>query len=71
MRKICGDSIYIPLKMIFKQGLLTGKFPFGWKNESVFPIHIKCGKQNINGYRPVIYLQFVVNFLKDLFLTKC
>ena len=29
MLKICVDSIYTPLEMIFKQGLLTGMFPSG------------------------------------------
>ena len=29
--KICGDSIYEPLEIIFRQALLTGVFPSEWK----------------------------------------
>ena len=38
MLKICGDSICLPLEMIFKQALLTGVF------------HKKGNKQNIKNY---------------------
>ena len=56
MLKICGDSICLPLEMIFKQALLTGMFPSEWKKVNIFPIHKKGDKQNIKNYRPVSVL---------------
>ena len=38
MLKICGNSICLPLKMIFKQALLTGVFPSEWKKGNIVPI---------------------------------
>ena len=41
MLKICGDSICVPLEMIFKQALLAVLFPSEWKKGNVFLIHKK------------------------------
>ena len=51
MLKICGDSVCVPLEMIFKQALLIGLFPSQWKNN--VPIHKKGSKQNIKNNRLV------------------
>ena len=56
MLKICGDSICVPLEMIFKQIFLTGVFPSEWKKGNIVPIHKKSNKQNIENYRPVSLL---------------
>ena len=56
MLKICGDSIYAQLDMIFKQALLTGVFPSNWKKGNIVPIHKKGDKENIRNYRPVSLL---------------
>ena len=56
MLKICGDSICVPLDMIFKQALLTGVFPSEWKKGNIVAIHKKGDKQNIKNYRPVSLL---------------
>ena len=56
MLKICGDSIYVPLKMIFKQTLFTAVFPPELKKENIVTIHKKGDKQNIKNYRPVSLL---------------
>ena len=42
MLKICVNSIYKPLEMIFRQALLTGGLPSDWK----VSIHKKGDKQN-------------------------
>ena len=52
MLKICGDSICVPLAIIFKQALLPGVFSSEWKKENIVPIHKKSDKQNIENYRP-------------------
>ena len=37
--KICGDSIFRPLNIIFKTCLRTSKFPLEWKKANIVPIH--------------------------------
>ena len=53
MLKICGDSIYEPLEIIFRLALLTGAFPSEWKKGNTVAVRQKSDKQNINNYRPV------------------
>ena len=67
MLKICGDSVCVPLEMIFKQAFLAGVFPSEWKKENIVPIHKKSDKQNIKNHRPASYFRFVVKYLKDIF----
>ena len=50
MLKLCGDSICVPLEMVFKQALLTGVFPSEWKIVNIVPIHKNGDKQNIKSY---------------------
>ena len=56
MLKICGDSTYKPLEIIFRQALLTCVFPSEWKKGNIVPVHNKSDKQNIEIYRPVSLL---------------
>ena len=56
MPKICGDSIYKPLHLIFRASLDQGTFPVCWKKANVLPIYKKYGKQSIKKYRPVSLL---------------
>ena len=44
MLKIRGDTISNPLEIMFKQGLLTGKFPSEWKKVNIVPIDKKYDK---------------------------
>ena len=53
MLKICRDSIYKPLRLIFRASLDRGTFPLCWKKASVVPIHKKCDKKSIKDYKPV------------------
>ena len=41
MLKLCGDSIWKPLEIIFKNCLKEGVFPNEWKKANVVPIHEK------------------------------
>ena len=70
MLKICGDSICVPLKMIFKQALLTGVFPSEWKKGNIVPIHKKGDKQNIKNYRPVSLLPICGKIFERLIFNE-
>ena len=39
MIKLCGDSIYRQLEMIFKSSLNQGIFPAEWKKANVVPVY--------------------------------
>ena len=53
---LCDDSIVLPLKLIFRNILLTGIFPNLWKSANVTPIHKKGDRQVIKNYRPISLL---------------
>ena len=42
--KLCGDSIWKPLEIIFKNCLKESIFPDEWKKFNVVPIHKKNNK---------------------------
>ena len=44
MIKICGESITVPLKVIFEQSLKEKKFPELWKKAHIVPVHKKRTK---------------------------
>ena len=44
MIKICSDSIIAPLKIVFEQSLIEGKFSEIWKKSNVVPAHKKKTK---------------------------
>ena len=54
--KLCGDSIYKPLEMIFKSCLNQGIFPGEWKEANVVPVYKKGDHQSVRNYRPVSLL---------------
>ena len=56
MIKLCGDSLCIPLKLIFDTCLSTGTYPAVWKRSNVTPIHKKGSKNQIGHYRPISLL---------------
>ena len=56
MLKVCDDSIYKPLELIFKTRLRNGILPLELKKVNVVPIHKKGDKQAIKNYRPVSLL---------------
>ena len=41
MLKLCGGSIYKPLRLIFRASLHQGSFPLCLKKTSVFPVYKK------------------------------
>ena len=56
MLLLCDDSVVLPLKIIFKNILLTTIYPGMWKLANVTPIFKKGVKQLIKNYRPISLL---------------
>ena len=56
MIQLCGDSILLPLTMIFKSAIQGGHFPDSWKKGNVTPVHKKQSKNLVNNYRPISLL---------------
>ena len=69
MLKICGDSICIPLQMIFKQALLTGVFPSEWKKGNIVLIYKNNDKQNTENYQPVSLLPICCKTFSKTFIN--
>ena len=70
MLKICGDSVYEPLEIIFRQALLTGVFPSEWKKGNIVPVHKKSDKQDIKNYRPISLLPICGKIFERLIFNK-
>ena len=56
MPLICGDSVTLPLRIIFEQILSVGIYPDAWKVANVTPIFKKGDKQLVKNYRPISLL---------------
>ena len=78
MLKICGNSIYKPLQLIFRSCIENGKFPSEWKKANVAPVHKKGNKQTLENYRPVsplpicgkIFERLIYNTLFEFFIAN-
>ena len=53
MLLLCDDSVILPLKIIFRNILLTSIYPATWKLANLTPIFKKDEKQLIKNYRPI------------------
>ena len=67
MLKICGDSIYKPLRLTFRASLDQENFPLSWKKANVVPIHKKNNKQSIKNYRLGFLLPIFGKIIERLF----
>ena len=68
----CDDSVILPLKIIFRNILLTSFYPDKWKLANVAPIFIKGNKQLITNYRPISLLPICGKlFEKIIFSNLC
>ena len=56
MLQLCGDSIILPLSIIFQNVVNTGIYPDDWKYANVTPIQRKSDKQFVKNYRPISLL---------------
>ena len=64
MIQLCGKSIALPLKLLFKTILEEGTFPEDWKKSNVVPIHKKESKNLIKTIDLSIFFPYSVKFLK-------
>ena len=54
--KLCGESIYKALNLIFRSCLKTGQFPFEWKKANVVPVFKEGDKHLAKNYRRIFLL---------------
>ena len=50
IKKICSQSLILPLRTIFKHSLKKGRFPEIWKKANVVPVHKKEDKTLVKKY---------------------
>ena len=73
MLKLCGDSVWKPLEIIFKNCLQEGLFPHEWKKANAQKL---IDKKMIHKKSHLIInlfpsFQFVVRYLKVSYITQC
>ena len=66
MIKLCGKTITIPLKLIFRSMLEEVVFQDDWKKSNVIPIHKRNSKNLMKNYRPIFNY-----FLQNELFTDC
>ena len=81
MIQLCGDSITLPLALVFKASLSQGAFPDTWKMGNIIPVHKKrskifCQKLQTNKSFANICQYIFFNspfscFRNDNLFTKC
>ena len=70
MLKICGDSIYKPLEIIFRQALLTGVVLSECKKGNIVPIDTKSGKQNIKKLLDKVMADIKIHSVETDYLSR-
>ena len=70
MLKLCDESIYKPLNLIFKSCLETGQFPSDWKKANVVPVFKKGDKQLLKNYRPISLLPIIGKIFERLLYNQ-
>ena len=56
MTQICGESVALPLKLIFKTALKVKRFPDSWKIANVISAHNKDRKNLLKSFHPISLL---------------
>ena len=67
--QICGDSLTLPLKLIFGSSLKEGTFPEIWKYANVVPVHKKERKKLLKSYFSVSLLPLFGNIFELVIYT--
>ena len=70
MIELCGESITMPLCIIFKNIIETGIFPNIWKSANVTPVHKKESRQVIKNYRPISLLPLFAKIFERILFSK-
>ena len=70
MFKLCGESIYKPLNLIFKSCLETGQFTSDWKEANVVPVFKKGYKQLLKSYHPISLLPIIGKIFERLLYNQ-
>ena len=70
MIKLCGNSICLPLHIIFNNIIDKGVFPNTWKMANVTPVHKKNSKQVVNNYRPISLLPIFSKIFEKIIFQK-
>ena len=70
MIQLCGDSITLPLTLIFKFSLRNGIFPATWKMANRIPIHKKEEKNIVKNYRPIRLLPIFAKVFERLLFNS-
>ena len=70
MIKLCGKTIAIPLKLIFRSMLEESVFPDDWKKSNVVPIHKRDSKNLIKNYRPISLLPIFSKIFERLIFSS-
>ena len=70
MLLLCGESVVLPLQIIFRNILSTSIYPDMWKLANVTPIFKKSDKQLIKNYRPISLLPICGKILEKIIFNK-
>ena len=70
MLLLCGETVALPLKIIFINILQTGIYPNLWKLANVTPIHKKNDKQLISNYRPISLLPICSKIFEKIIFNQ-
>ena len=68
MLKLCGESIYKTLNLVFKSCLGTDQCPSDWKKD--VPVFKKSDKQLLKNYRPISLLPIIGNIFERLIYNQ-
>ena len=67
---MCGESLALPLKMIFEAALNDGVFPDDWKKGNIVPVHKKDLKTMLINYRPISLLPIFAKIFEKIIFTS-
>ena len=70
MITMCGESLALPLKMIFETALNDGVFPVDWKKGNIVPVHKKDLKTVLINYRPISSLPIFAKIFEKIIFTS-
>ena len=70
MIHLCGESIALPLSIIFRKIMETGILPTLWKSANVTPVHKKESKQFVKNYRPISLLPLFAKIFERILFLK-